>query len=547
MSVRLVNPSNLELLAARLVSSFSSGASGDHLWAEPEKSAKVLAQVRRRHDGPSSPPDSHTLAAAAARFIRTGAPEDWRSLKHVCFGVASPLDNGKSVLSIADLRQRLFGFAQNHDEPRRQLKCFQALLSAYFSFPLTKSSSEDAVDGWHDLRDWLSTRADALSRFPGRKPGWFTLLNEHLNVLGDNPCDRYGGLLLKGDGSELEAIRQGLGIPLDSWFQEEAVLAHIRAAVRLGHEQFKDALKDLLSVSSGKSGVTLSRSMQIKCVASLVSRYAKCSERPEHQGLRDAAVSIVGNPWLRRASWDASVLDDTGQPDDGARELVYGWLKRRLITDFFELLSSDAMGDRRRLDYWLRFEPFIEDMWFALGSDVMFRKGTEFDDFRSRAKGRLFYLDGTTVGNNAFIMRMGEYVAVEFGQRGHAFSLFRWDSLPRLVMSKLLAGQERMDINLQTLKATDEKKRHVDSPVALVSWEQKFDAFICPLLGRKPDRRPAFVPAFEAILSKFNLEAEDGRPNGYLWVKTDDRNTAVKRALGHLGFVYRSGRGWYKE
>jgi hypothetical protein len=97
--------------------------------------------------------------------------------------------------------------------------------------------------------------------------------------------------------------------------------------------------------------------MQIKCVASLVSRYAKCSERPEHQGLRDAAVSIVGNPWLRRASWDANVLGDTGQPDDGARELVYGWLKRRLITDFFELLSSDATGDRRRLDYWLRFEP----------------------------------------------------------------------------------------------------------------------------------------------------------------------------------------------
>jgi hypothetical protein len=101
--------------------------------------------------------------------------------------------------------------------------------------------------------------------------------------------------------------------------------------------------------------------------------------------LRDAAVCIVGNPWLRRAKWMRGV-DARGKPDDQSREMVNGWLKRRLITDFFELLSVDGTGDSRRVDYWLRFEPAIEDMWFALGADAQYRRGEQFNDFRNRAK-----------------------------------------------------------------------------------------------------------------------------------------------------------------
>jgi hypothetical protein len=95
-------------------------------------------------------------------------------------------------------------------------------------------------------------------------------------------------------------------------------------------------------------------------------RYARIPSKPEHILLRDAAVAHIGNPWLKKSVWDAFVLDERGNPDDAAREMVYGWLKRRLISDFFELMSADGSGDTRRLNYWLRFEPFVEDMWFAL-------------------------------------------------------------------------------------------------------------------------------------------------------------------------------------
>ena len=64
------------------------------------------------------------------------------------------------------------------------------------------------------------------------------------------------------------------------------------------------------------------------------------------------------------------MLDQAGKPDDEAREMILGWLRRRLIKDFFELLSEDRAAEPRRLNYWLRFEPAIEDMWFVLGSQA---------------------------------------------------------------------------------------------------------------------------------------------------------------------------------
>ncbi|MEQ5837941.1 EH signature domain-containing protein [Paraburkholderia acidicola] len=57
--------------------------------------------------------------------------------------------------------------------------------------------------------------------------------------------------------------------------------------------------------------------------------------------------------------------------DDQAREMVFFWLKERLVADFFELLSVDGINDKRRVAYWLRFVSFVEDMWFALGSSAV--------------------------------------------------------------------------------------------------------------------------------------------------------------------------------
>ena len=539
---------HLDTLRTRLVGAFGAGLRRSDEWADETADRGMVQKVRERHDGPGKPPDPATISAAVVHFRRTGEPDGWRGLKRACFGACMADEKGWCLVADERLREKLFSVAQGQQEARKRIRCYQSLLSSYWTFPLFAADAKSKA-GWLALREWLDRRMQSVSRDFQRTPAWFQTLVDHRNLLRDDPCGRYGPKLLSGDGSEFHSAVSGLGVPSDSWVPEEALLAQIRAACALSHARFAG----LRARDKMQAGLSPAQSLKTKCVAMLVSRYARMLETPEHPALRDTAVSVIGNPWLRRASWDASVTDDRGRPDDAAREMVFGWLKRRLIKDFFELLSEDGAGDSRRLEYWLRFEPFVEDMWFALGANARSRREEAFRDFLVRAKGRLLNLESTTADNNAFVMRIGGHVAIEFGDSGNALYLYRWDALPPAVSHRLLSGKERVDVTIHQLKiservATDNPLRHVDSPKALVSWEQKFDETLCPLLGSRPVEGPAFVPGLQSLLVNFNVKGEDKRPQGgALWVYANDSRSAFNTRIKAMGFTYRSQRGWYKE
>lgn len=570
---------DLDSLRSRLLSAFAPGPRAPETWTEADETTRTVAAIRARHDSPAVEADKRTVAMAVAAFRKTGAHDGYRGLKYVCLGAGSADERGWSLFSDKPLRGKLLALLDAETEFRRRLKCFQSLMLAYWSFPLN-SASPAAVEGWLATRAWMAVTRFDLQRTKGGKPAWFSVLTEHDNLLGDAPCDRYGKALLAGNGAELRQAIEGLAIPSDSWVMEEAVVAQMKAAAKLSHADFKAVLHELLPIATGKAGVSVSKALQVRCVAMLVSRYARCSDRPENMALRDAAVTVIGNPWLRRASWDASVVDAAGKPDGEAREMVNGWLKRRLIKDFFELLSADGTGDTRRLDYWLRFEPLIEDMWFALGSDARWRRGESFNDFRERAKGRLINLEQTTADNNAFVMRMGEYLAVEFGAQGNAFYLFRWDRLPQRLLDKLTSGKERVDVEISSLKAASNEGRliHKDSAGRGLSWEQKFDQSICPLIDHRPEEPPrrlggravarpqqqpevrrvashpepqihkAGLAEIEKFAAGWGLRVEDHRnKGGALWVIADERISAVAFALKAWGFRHKPGKGWWRE
>ena len=288
--------------------------------------------------------------------------------------------------------------------------------------------------------------------------------------------------------------------------------------------------------------------------------------------LRDAAVSVIGNPWLRRPNWDAWVLDAAGKPDNQCREMVNGWLKRRLITDFFELLSVDGAGDRGRVEYWLRHEPSIEDMWFALGSAARGRRGEQFDDFRNRAKGRLLDLGGTTADNSAFVMRAGRYLLVEFGARGHAMYVVDWNTLSEPLVDVLHSGLARAGVHINLLKPTNHVQRMIHMDSLDQTWEEKFDAYLVPgILGRPtiPPRQAATSAAkkhaqraasarsprqnftqsnWEAFVREHRLHVADLRVGrGALWVLGAAQPSEVAAQLTAWGFTRRDPKGWFKE
>ena len=540
----------LSVLQLGLARSFSSGVKSPEAWSDADEIARARRRVLKDHGGAAMEADPRSILASIADFRRNGRIEGFRDLKYVCLGVGAVDTKGLCILAEENLRTSLCKLIESQPSFHRRMRCFQALLSSYWMFPLYgRGTASASVEGWRALRTWLRSEYAVLSAKSDPKPPWFATLSSEVQLLSNQPCDKFGADLLLGDASSLNAAVDGLSIPKDSWVIEEAVFPQMKAGAALNDETFKEQLPHLISIATGRLGVQVVERLKIRCIALLVSRYARCLTRPEQPVLRDAATTVIGNPWLRRANWDAWVRHNNA-PDDQAREMVFGWLKGRLITDFFELLTVDGVNDERRLAYWLRFAPFVEDMWFALGITAGARAGSKFMEFRERARGRLLDLEGTTSDNNAFVMRIGAYLAIEFGAKRNAFYMFRWDSLKPHVLSALNSGKARQGVSISDLKHRlhEVKLRHGDSPVKLKSWEQKFDDTLKGLIGKVPEKRPACVPELENIIVDAGSDSGDLRNSGgALWIYTEDKSPGLARKLGPLGFAFRQGRGWYKE
>jgi len=522
---------------------------------ENSKAINKLQVINQELNGISSTPSSAAIAQVVAAYRRSQKVASFHDLKHVCYGAAMQMPDSWCVLGDEALRDKLLADVEHLDESRRRLKCFQALLSSYFAFARYDEQTPKAAQiGWEMLRDWLVRQRAQFQRDGVNKKirllGWFAVLTKHENLLTDKPCDRYGADMLRGDSSSVEEARQGLGIPSDSWVMEETILSQMKAAVALGDDPFKTHLDPLLKLVLGQTEMKVSDLLKRRAIALLISRYARCVGKPEQPALRDAAVAVIGNPWLKRTTWDAWVKIAREQPDDEAREMVNGWLTRQLITDFFELLSADGQADQRRLNYWLRFVPMIEGTpWLALGPDARHNNNQPYRELRERAKGRLLRLDNPGASsNNAFIMKIGEWLIVEFGVTGHACYVY-----PATLVPFSLGG---VAISLHELKdrSRGDWLRHKDG---LNSWESTFDQAICSKVGYHPQGVVQHIANndshnfsyVEQYVKKFSLRTENNRvTGGAFWVLTQmGKHPEVDRNLESWGFKYKENRGWWKQ
>lgn len=538
-------------------------------WGAPVLMTQALRAVKAQFDSSNVSTDPRSIATALLAFRKTRALTNFIDLKYACFGVSQRVGReGWSLIEDQVFLDLLLALVKDlKPSPRRLRKCYQGLMHSYFSYPILDDEAAPGVDNWRHLRKFLADHLGlALSAEP--QPTWLRALHEHRNLLADNPCDRYAPQLMNGDASELAAATEGVGLSGSSWVWQEAIISHTQRVCKLkSDDEFRRYLEPLLDLLYGKGGVQLSGNVIVRCLALTLIRYARGKDRPEHPRLRDLAVERIGNPWLKRTAWDAHVQYDE------ARKMVDGWLKRRLITDFFALLSEDGAADQRRLNYWLRFEPVIEDMWFALGPHARTTDTADFRDMRKRMEGRLHYLDGQgSPYNNAFIMRIGAFMVAEFGVTGNATYIYN--------AKDLKLDSMRRCVSIHELKVDN----HVARLIHKADWEGAFDAWLLPRIGWKPQTRttgnsrsvdtylrpaaaatvpeprrppvtprpaPKSAPTMEAVyevIRTHQLKVDDRRPKkGAFWILHDNSDVMLNEKLWKLGFKFKARQGWWKE
>lgn len=468
-------------------------------WGNPRVMTEALKRIRHELGGEGNDkPAEDQLLAALLRFEKSRQVTSFTELKYVCYGSTVPV--GREQWRVIDQRP-LFDTLlelvnQREQQPKQFRRCYQGLLSGYFGFERNLEQPGEADKRWVSLRNYLADQLDPLraaSSKRGAAPDWLNTLSEHRNLLSTDPCSRYADALVHDDQTELKKVCAGLGIPSNSWVWDEALMAYVKRVCQSEDVEFKQRMQSVLDLVNGKTSLILPPTLAIKATALVVTRYAECREHPEHPVLRDTCVEWIGNPWLKRTAWDAAVNHEP------ARLMVNSWLKQRLIKDFFGLLSADGAADPRRLEYWLKWEPQISDMWFVLGSDAQANRTPEFLDLRKRMSGRDRKLVDNNHLNNAFVMRIGQLLVIEFGVTGNACYVF--------AASDFQTSLDKAVLNLHQLK----QRVHATRLSHMSYWESRFDYELKKLLQSVPMSKgelKEFKPASSASNSASGWRAQ---------------------------------------
>ncbi len=469
---------------------------------------------------------------------------------------------------ILEDRPRLQGLLDGVDawreRPAAYRRCYSGLMAGYFAYDAHRGGIPgQARDNWELLRDYLADRNKVI-KDKNQNPEWVDTAIGNSKIFGDKPCEPYVDALLGGDSGVIDHLCEQLGIGKASWFLRELVLAQVKGATMLGNAQFQELLPRLLALLAANE-VLRDRGMIL-----VLDRYADVPGTPLHPGMRDHTVGWWGNPWLpsNETRW--------GGVRQAARTMVADWLKLEFIETFFTKLAEDGLGDPRRMNFWKRYVKSIEHIEFALGTTARNSTDRDMVVLRKKMTGLVRALDASGT-NNAFIMRMGSLVAVEFSGLGNAFYGYdaRNSALP-FDTTKLL----RLEVNgRNSLKHKGSKNllwlSHQDGIHNWDKWEHMFEATLQKEYGLKPSsagsspRRVQSAPTpgppvdpwqaaaaapqtySRAALTKFAREnglTVDDRTTigGSLWVKVDGADAVVTQVLTRWGFRHRPGKGWWK-
>jgi hypothetical protein len=375
--------------------------------------------------------------------------------------------------------RKLFGAALDgvstwRDSPRQFRKCYQGLARSYFDYDIASGAvPASGKENWGTLRDYLRQNVTYI-RDQSINPDWVDCALENQGLFTTTPCEAYGKEVLEGHTESVDRVRHLLGISDGSWFTRELIMAQLVQAARREDHIFSPLVSRLLGLIA-HNDVLRDPGMKL-----ILDRYGSIPQAPQHVGLKEQAVEWWGNPWL------PSNQDRWGGVSQSARDMVSNWLKGEFIELFFTKLAQDGLSDTRRVRFWEKYIPSIDTMQFALGNHSMYSKEKDFVELRAKLKGLLVGLDDVNAYNNAFIMRIGDLLAVDFSGASNAFYGY---SVKRTLPFDLSKPVKSAPVNGRNSLKNDAKVlylRHQDGVHGNTYWEDRFKSELQANFGIKP-------------------------------------------------------------
>lgn len=524
-------------------------------------SRQVLAVQEKFGGGHADLVQAHRVSKAVKRLELIGAkglrPKDRYVLAYT---LAQPIESlhGRSLISEASLCTPLLELWQLHGS-RGALgsAVWRGLFKSYLQV------APEAGATRLKLRHLLLGSVAGLSKARRSDPTWLQGVKRHLGLLRDDPCSPYVGELLSGQRVLLDDLILGLSPPDASWFWEELVSSITRHVRELSAETLFSAIPFLLALR--KEGRFASKSRSDQILAALMDRYCEVTDRGRHELLLGEGLAAWNSPQLRTSvAWN--------NVSSTAKTMVSAWLAEQDLEDFYRLCQGADQVDERRLRYWLRFKGQIQFSQIVLGRTIARSNEPDIRDFRRRNVGRLARLDGGESGNNAILMKIGDWLFVEFSQTGNACYPYQSAKVPFSLgetsyIRTLLSNQSAVRAS------SAHRLRHVDRLAG--SWEEEFDRSLAGW-GVKPDvmespksrlmntaavafkfptrsgaerPRPKEISAdFLKLLEAHKGSFEDNRSvGGVLKVSVIVPSDTLLRMLLDAGFVKKSSQSWYRE
>jgi len=550
----------------------SSGTFGN-----PQLVEQSTKEAERIFQGYASAKPSKEDAYAAAREFVRGRPLGSWQRDLVAAALADPISEQGGITPLGYKR-----FPELLSEYEAEAKrgdlwrlTWHGLLFSYFNYEPSQSQDPSAQLGWQALRAFLERTWPLVDRDAKETiiPDWVGVLRHEATVLSAQPAQKYAQDYLTENTEPVDRLATDLGIPPSSWFWHALVLEAVRSATDKSDSEFRALLPRLIQLIEGKPA------FRDDAIELILIRFHACKDSTPDDQLRDYVVSpsVWKNPKLR----DAGIATAWNRVPNPVWMMVLGWVNKRNLKDFFDILAARNQADEGRLAFWSNYLEQITWTRLVFSAETMQLKNRNpaIRDLIAREHGAYATLTAKR-DVDAFMMKIGNFIIIEFSRKPNACYVYSESTLP-------------FERHKRTYQGTTDDLAygfHGGCAARIVhreGWEAKAGNELRALgiLPDKPGARPAgrvrvaartqstaptarttqqasagvatgevSMPQLRQLVARYpgaRISDRRGDPEvlwngGRLWVEDPNQNANLSRELEALGFRWATSRSaWY--